>query len=278
MKKKYFGTKFKITLAVLLALVIGILTAAVTDNSTSPLTNVVSIVISPLQKGATSLAEKLKDFKFYFVSADKYKEEIESLNLEIETYRSMLVDYEKDERKLEAYEEFLGLKEQNPDYQFSAASIISRTTDDIYSSFTIDKGSADGIKVNDPVIYGNALVGIISQTSETTATVFTLYNPNVNVSAYEIRTRLDCIIESDNMLAMDGYFKLTGISGTTPIVSGGIIATSGIGGKYPTDLLIGTVKEVVEDDTGISAYALIIPEIDYTELRDVFVLTDFNKD
>lgn len=277
MNKKNNRTKIRITIAVFVALLAGIFTAAVTEGRTSPLTNAMSFIISPLQSGATALSEKLSDVRLYFVSSQKYKEEAESLREEIHSYRSEIAGYEKDKLKLEAYEQFLELKDENPDYAFEPANIISRTADDIFGTFTVDKGSADGIEVNDPVIYGETLVGIVTETTADTATVYTLFNPNINVSVYEVRTRLDCILESDSTLTMQGYLKLTGLSGSTPIVQGGIIVTSGVGGKYPSDLLIGTVTEVREDDTSIASYALITPEIDYDSLRDVFILTDFNR-
>lgn len=277
MKTKFSGTKYKILAAVIVCLLLGIFVSSVSENSVSPVGTAVAFVMSPIQKAATSVANKLSDTKMYFTSARKYKEQIDALTKELEEYKSRLVDYEKNEKKMDAYKEFLGIKELNPDYTFVPASVISRNSDDIYGTFTIDMGKNDGVSVNDPVIYGDTLIGIISELTETSATVYTLFNPNVNVSVYEVLTRFDCILESDNLLTMQGYLKLTGLSGTTSIIEGGIIATSGVGGKYPPDLIIGTVSEIVKDESSNSVYALITPETDYDTLRDVFILTGFDK-
>ena len=54
---------------------------------------------------------------------------------------------------------------------------------------TLNKGSINDIRVNDPVIYGEYLVGVVASVTPTQCTVNTILNPNVNVSAYEVRTR-----------------------------------------------------------------------------------------
>lgn len=277
MKKKFYGKKYKVLLIITLFLLLGIFTASVTENSVSPLSTAVSFILSPIQKAATGIADKLADTKMYFTSASKYKEQIDALTNELNDYKSRLVEFEKNKKKMEAYKEFLEIKEQNPDYTFVSATVISRNSDDIYGTFTIDMGRGDGVSVSDPVIYGETLVGIVSEVFENSATVYTLFNPNVNVSVYEVLTRFDCILESDNLLTMQGYLKLTGLSGSSSIEEGGIIATSGVGGKYPPDLIIGTVSEIIEDEASNTVYALITPEINSDELRDVFVLTGFNK-
>ena len=96
------------------------------------------------------------------------------------------------------------------------------------------------------------------------------------MSAYEIRTREDCYTESDTGLAKTGRIRISGLSRSTPIVPGGIVCTSGTGGIFPKDLIIGTVSEVVNDETDISAYASVIPGVDSKDITDVFVITYFN--
>ena len=59
------------------------------------------------------------------------------------------------------------------------------------------------------------------------------------------------------------------------MVSGGLVCTSGIGGLYPKDLIIGTIKDMQTDATGLGITAFVEPEADYSLLTDVFVITDF---
>ena len=146
---------------------------------------------------------------------------------------------------------------------------------DAYNSFTINKGSLDGIKTEMPVIYGKNLLGVVREVGLTSSVVHSVFHPDVSVSVYEIRTRENCYTESDNASAAEGHIKLMGLSRTTPVVSGGIVCSSGIGGVYPRDLIVGSVSEVVNSESDISAYALVTPSADFSGLIDVFVITDF---
>lgn len=275
MRNFFHGTKFKIALAIFTSLLLGVFFAAVSNSGYSPVSSALSFITAPLQNAAVYISDFFSDFNGYFVSSKKYAEEVESLKTEVSGLKSQLVDYEKALHKLEAYEDFLEVKDDNPDFSFIPATIVLRDSSDIYASFTVNKGSSDGVKVNDPVIYGNALVGVIRETNENTSTVFTLFNPDVSTSAYEIRTREDCYIEAEPAHSANGLLKLSGLTKTTPVVSGGIVCTSGIGGIYPKDLIIGTIKELKTDDVGISSYALVTPEADYSLLTDIFIITDF---
>ncbi len=275
MRNFLHGTKFRIALAIFASLFLGVFFAAVSNSGSSPVSAALSFITAPLQNAAVYISEFFGDFNGYFVSSKKYAEEAQSLRSEISDLKSQLVDYNKALHKLEAYEDFLEVKDDNPDFTFIPATIVLRDSSDIYSSFTINKGSSDGVNVNDPVIYGNALVGVIREVNENTSTVFTLYNPDVSVGAYEIRTREDCYIEAEPAFSADGLLRLSGLTKTTPVVSGGIVCTSGIGGIFPKDLIIGTIKELKNDEVGISSYALVTPEADYSLLTDIFIITDF---
>ncbi len=275
MKNFFISTKFKVSLAIASALIIGVLVAAVSNSGSSPVSTVLSFIVAPLQNAAVKIADTLDDFNGYFVSSKVYADKINELESENAQLRSELVDYEKTLHKLEAYEDFLEIKEDNPDYSFVPAQIILRDQTDYYGTFTLNKGTADGVSVNDPVIYSNALIGVVKEITENTCTVYTVFHPDISVSAYEIRTRENCYTEAEPAVSKTGYIKLCGLTKSTPVVSGGTVCTSGIGGIYPKDLIIGTVKEIKTDETGISVFALLIPEADYSVLTDVFIITDF---
>lgn len=275
MRTFFQSTKFRIALALAASLILGGFLAALSENGTSPVSSALSFITSPVQKAAVEIADFTDNFNAIFTSSKKYQEKISAQQSEIADLKSQLVDYEKTKHKLEAYEEFLEVKDENPDFTFVPATVILRDTSEIYGTFTINKGTADGITVNSPVISGNSLVGVIKEVSPNSSTVYTLFNPDISVSAYEIRTREDCYTEAEAAFSLEGLIRLSGLTKTTPVVSGGIVATSGIGGIYPKDLIIGTVKEIRADEAGIASFALVTPDADYSLLTDVFIITDF---
>ena len=276
MRHFFSSVKFKILLAVFAALFLGILIAAVSGSGASPLSSALGVVMSPLNRVSERLQETLADFNASFRSASYYREEIVRLGEENASYREQLVDYEKALHKLAAYEEFLEVKSENPDFTFVPATVILRDAADITRSFTINKGESDGVAVNDPVIYGKNLVGVVKETGEKSALVCAITTPGVSVSAYEIRTREDCYTEATAALCLEGQLRLSGLSRTTPIVSGGVICTSGIGGLFPRDLIIGTVSQIVNSEEDVSSYGVITPAVDPLQITDIFVITDFD--
>ena len=275
MRNFFKSVKFKIVMSVLAVLLVGVFVAAVSAGRTSPLTNALNLVLTPLNEAAAHLKEDISGFFAGFRSSSRYMEEIKSLQAELDEYREQLADYEKLQQKLASYEDFLDVKNEHPDYTFLPATVIMRDGTDIYETFTINKGTADGVEVNMPVLSGENLIGVVREVSVNSALVYSLFHPDVNVSAYEIRTREDCYTKAESTVSMEGSIKIMGLTRTTPVVSGGIICTSGIGGIYPRDLLIGTVTQVVNSESDISAYALVKPTADIGGVVDVFVLTDF---
>ena len=275
MRHFFHSLQFKILLAVCAALLLGIFAAAVSDSGSNPVSAVIGYIAAPLEKAAVGVAELTKDFASRFRSAAYYRNQAEQLREEAASYREELVDYENLKYKLDAYEKFLQVRQNHPDFSYLPASVILRDANDVYGTFTVNVGANDGVELNDPVIYGKTLVGVIRAASETTSTVYTLLNPEVSLGAYAIRTREDCYVEAENALSLKGLLKLSGLSKTTPIIPGGVVCSSGTGGIFPRDFLIGTVTEVITDNTSTAAYATIEPDIDPVTLTDVFVITDF---
>lgn len=276
MRQFFASVKFKICVSVLSALLIGVVIAALSGGGTSPVSTALNFALTPLNTAARWLNERFSDFSGSFVSSSYYKEEIARLEEELDEYRRQLVDHEELRHKLDAYEAFLDVKSEHSDFQFVPATVIVRDMLDVNGSFTVNRGRLQGVSLNDPVISGGTLVGIVKELDENAAVVYSLFHPDVSVSAYEIRTREDCYTESTPARTADGLLTLAGLSRATPVIAGGIVSTSGIGGLYPRDLVIGTVTAVTSSEADDSAVGIVQPAADIRELVDVFVITDFD--
>ena len=203
MKKFFKSTAFKILLAIALVLLAAIAAAASAADGTTPVSKVTSFVFSPLQKASSYLVDKLDGFKGSFVSSSTYRDRISELESEVADYQSKLVDYEKLKKQVEAYEKFLEVKEKNPDFKFVAGTVIGRDSADTFGSFVLNCGSNDGVKVNDPVISGEYLIGIVNEVTPTSCVVLSVTDPKVNAAAYEIRTGEMGYTETTSKLALN---------------------------------------------------------------------------
>lgn len=275
MKRFLRSDSFKHLLMVAAVILLGVVCAAFSHNASSPFTSVMSFVFTPIQRLASSFSEEMTNLSASFTSSQVYIDEIKELEGQISEYREQLADYEELKQKVTAYEEFYDIKVQNQDYQFAYGTVVSRDVADPYGSFVINAGSTSGIEVNDPVIYGNYVVGIIKKVNLSTSVVYTVLDPRINIGAYESATREYGYVSGDSALLKDGLCKLQGLDRTSSIVSGGIVCTSGSGGVFPHGLIIGEIDSVKDDEITASTYATIKPYTKLNDLTDVFVITSF---
>ncbi len=267
---------FKILIVVLAALTAGSVISVASRSGSSPVTAVVSVVFGPVSKFAGSITSAFEKLPITFKSSSYLKRENAELQAEIDNLRERLVDHEQLIHKNEFYKEFLDLKEDHEDYTFAEAAVIGRDAAGHFGSFTLDKGSGDDIKVNDPVIYGKYLVGVVASVTPTQCTVNTILNPAVNVSCYETRTREVGYVTTTVELAEKGQCQIPGLSARTAVTAGGLVCTAGVGGVYPRDLIIGTVEDILDATLNISASAIVKPGVDFSQITDVFIITNFD--
>ena len=277
MNNFFKSTTFKVLITVAVVLLSATVLATVVSNSTSPLTNVVGVLTTPLQDVASALSAKFDDATGGFISSKSYQDRVAELEQQVAEYQSQLVDYEDTKKKLETYEEFLQVREKHPDYTWSYATVIGRDASDIFGSFTLDRGTVDDVKVNDAVISGEYLIGVVTEVSVTSCVVRSVFDPSVNIAAYEIRTGELGYVSATYELSVDEKCKLTGLDTKTAVSEGGIVCTSGTGGIFPKDLIIGTVSSVEQSETDLSSFAIVEPVINSKEIHDCFIITAYEE-
>ncbi len=273
---RFFKSKsFKIFIIVVAALLTGSVIAGITHWNKTPLSSALSTITYPLQKISAAVGNHIDTYCDSFRSSADLQKKNEELNQKIADYQYELADYENTKRTLAIYEEFLGVKEENPDFVFENASVLSRDSVDAFGSFILDKGSIDGIEINDPVIFGKNLVGIVTDVTPANCTVKTVANPDVSVAVYEVRSNEVGYVTGFEDGIDTTIYKLPGLSKDSNIASGGVLLTTGIGGIYPKDLIVGEVKEIRKSQSDISYYGIIGSNVDFSELTEVFIITDF---
>ena len=273
--KRFFKLASVRAFAALMALLAaGSLLSLALRGRSSPLTSAVGLVTGPLQGLSASLAGAMKDVGAYFVSSKALQEVVAGLNEEIAGLRERQVDYDEAKRLIGIYEKYLKLSEENPGFRYVKATIIQTDPTSRFGTFTLNRGSASGVKVQDPVLDGRNLVGVVAKVDLTSCTVQTILNPKVSVSVYVYETASNELGVAENTaeLAEHGLCAVPQLARTTSIIPGALICTSGLGGIYPKDLILGTVTDVTDDS--ISATAIVQPAADFASLRVVFILTE----
>jgi rod shape-determining protein MreC len=274
-KKTKFTFKSKYILAILTVFCLGmILLTFTTDVSTGPLKTVSGIVIMPLQKGINKVGTWLTSNQNYF----KRQGDLVAKNKELEERINELVDENShllaNQSELESLREIFKLAENYKQFDTVGATIISNDTGNWYDTFTIDKGSDQGIQKDMNVIAGNGLVGIIIEVGPKWSTVRPIINDVMAVSAQVDPLRDQCTVSGDLLLKDEGKLRITGLTDREDIVTiGDKVVTSNISTKYHEGILIGAIDKLELDPNNTTKSGTIIPAVDFNHLSKVLVIT-----
>ena len=246
--------------------------------SSSPLANLTGVLASPFRAAYTAVATWFNDKQAYYKNVTALEEENAALKKAIaemeETVRQAQAD--RDENKL--LRELLDLRAQRRDLSdFEAAAITEHSVTNWASSLTLNKGTAHGVEAGDSVIDATgALVGVIDEAGYNWSTVLTTVDTDTSLGARVFRTKDLGLAQGDFSLMGENLLRLDYLPSDCELLSGDLVETSGLGGFFPSGLVIGHVREVQLDDSGAASYAIVAPAVDFDELSEVFVIKSFD--
>lgn len=255
------------------AVIIGIFSASAARDKANAAENAVGAAAAPGQSAASGVGGWFGSLFGYFGSVKSLREENERLkteNIELDKRVRDAQGMEEENRELRS---MLDLTEADKKLDLAAAQVIAKDPSNWYSSFTIGKGSNDGIQKNQPVLTANKeLIGQVYKVGSNWAEIITILDPESGVGSMVERSKDIGILEGDSALRYQGQCRLGYLSRDTDIEPGDYVETSGLGGIYPKGLLIGKVLEVKEDNSTMSKYATVEPVVNIGKLNQVFVL------
>ena len=261
--------------AILLALVTAVVSMLL-GGKANPLANLVGIITTPVRNGISAVTNWAEERYSDAFELEQMKEELEALKQENAELKAKEREYESAIQENERLYNLLELTPKDKQFTKEAAMVTARTTSNWESTLTLSKGTNQGIAVDNCVVdeYWN-LVGVVAEVGENWCTVRTLIDANVELGGQLVRTGGAAILEGDLALMEQGKLKLTYLPENSQLMSGDLVTTSGRGGVYPSGLVAGHVEEVRTDASGMTDYAVIVPETDLDSLQQVFVIKDF---
>ena len=269
--------KFKVLIALFIMLIALMLRASWTGGLSPAIEQVAGAVVAPFQKLSSTISDGVSGFFRRYARADEVAQENEALRSEINELRAQLVNYEEYKHENEELRKYLDIeyKEEHPDFEMVPAAVVARDPDSRFYSFTIDKGSLDGVAPYDPVVCADGLVGRVKEVGLTYSKVITILDVEIDVGAYDARTRDIGIVNGSVALAADGRCIMNYLPRESGAAQGDLVVTSG-GNLYPKGLVIGKIARLDNAPGNISLYAEIEPTADIRNLTDVMVITSFN--
>lgn len=275
--KDFFDTwKFKILVAIGVFLIGVMAYAGANGRLTAAPQELLSVAAAPFQKAAAMVSGGVSALWEKYTNIDAVMEENELLRAENAELRSQLVEYDRLKAENEAYKDLANIQEENPTFSYASAFVIGRDGMDEFGGFTIDKGTVHGVERGDTVISDDGyLVGTIVEADLTSAKVLTILHPSFNAAGVVSRTRDNGILSGNSSYAAQGLCIFTNLPRDTLASLGDEIITTGLGGVYPPDILVGAVTELLPEASGKSTFAVIRPGVDVRGVKHVFVITDY---
>lgn len=276
MKNLFKSTQFRIIAGVIILLLAGMLLCAANGHGETAQSTVIGTVFTPAHWAAGKISDGIGRLTGSAKGNAEYDAKIDELQNQLGELQNQLADYENLKSQNELYRQALELKDEDDKFEFVEASVIGRDSANPYCSFTISKGTANGVEDGYAVLYGKYLIGIIKKAYPTYSVVTTIIDPDFSASAYDINTKELSYVTGDAKLADNGFCKFENLDSATKITYGSIIATAGISSTMPKGIVIGTVKEINNEDTNISTYASIEPGTDIKKVDSCLVLTGYS--
>ena len=247
--------------------------------ATAPLQEAAGLVVVPFEKSINRIGQLLSVTR----QSLKDKQDLISANEELQSQIDNLTQQNnkliQDQGELLRLRELYKLDAEYADYPKVAARIISKDPGNWYDTFMINKGSNDGIRVDNNVIAGKGLVGIVTEVGPGWATVRSIIDDSSSVSAMTVSTSDNCIITGDLELIDEGKLRFEQLyDQENKVTAGERIVTSNISEKYVEGLFIGYVNDVEQDSNNLTKTGTIVTPVDFQHLKDVFVITVNKQD
>ncbi len=262
----------------LAAAVISALLAAASLTGFSAPANVINILATPFRIAGSAGAAWFNDRQERYRDVTELMAENEALKKRVAEMEEAVRQAESDSDENRRLRQLLDLREQRRDLSdLETALITEYSVTNWTASLTLDKGSMHGVETGDCVMDATgAVVGVVSQTGTNWCTALTLIDTDTSIGAQVFRTKELGVAKGGFALMESGRLRLDYLPADCKLLSGDLVVTSGLGGFFPAGLVIGTVEEVLRDDSGSAAYAILAPKVNAADLTQVVIIKSFD--
>ncbi|MDT8899158.1 MAG: rod shape-determining protein MreC [Thermanaerothrix sp.] len=212
---------------------------------------------------------------YQFLTAPRDMAALQQRNFELEQQvaelQAQVIELQQQLREAQVIYALLDFARSHPQNQYVAANVIGRDPSPFLHYIIIDRGSDDGIRHGMPVVTNLGLVGRIDAVTAGAARVQLITDPSAVVNVRLQSSK----VEGQTHGSVTGEISLEMIPQDTVIQVGDLVLTSGLGGTYPPDILVGQVSDVRKQPNQLFQTAVVQPVVDFTALQAVLVITNF---
>ena len=250
-----------------------------TDLFEGPLRAAAGYVVVPFQKGIASVggymydrAEEMGQLKAVLEENQKLKEQVDELTMEN-------AQLQQDKYELASLRELYDIDKATSDYEKMGARVIASDSSNWFYSFTIDKGSDDGIQVDMNVLAGSGLAGRVVSVGPDYARVLSIIADNSNIYGTVLSTSANLMVSGNLQSVMsDGVIRFDQLSDKEDKVSeGDKVVTSNISSKYLSGIPIGFISSINTAPNNMTKWGYITPAVDFQHIQEVLVIMELKQ-
>lgn len=238
------------------------------------LTPILRVTLAPAVQVQTWLSDRylaVRDFLLAPRDVASLRQEIQTLEAENARLQSQVIELQQQISEMEVLSALLDFARANPQNRYLAASVIGRDPSPFFHYVIINRGSDDGLRRGMPVVTAQGLVGRVAAVTAGAARVQLITDP---ASVVNIRLQ-PSDAEAVLIGSLTGDLELEQIPRDATVAPGDLVLTSGLGGGFPANVLIGQVSGVRSLATDIFQRASVQAVVDFAQLDIVLVIADF---
>ncbi len=256
--------------AILFLVVTGILALALSGYF-SPVTNIFGGSLIGLQTWVSTRYLAITDFLTVPRDVAAVRQQNAEYVAEIARLQAQVIELQNKVAQTDTLAALVDFSRSNPTNTYKAAAVIGRDSSPFLRYVIINRGSNDGIRQGMPVVTNQGLVGRVDAVISGASRVQLITDPSSLVSVFLQNSEADAIMKG----SVSGELTLEMLSQDAKVQAGDVVLTSGLGGEYPPDLLIGQAGNIRKRESDLFQEATVQPVVDFSRLEIVLVIVNF---
>lgn len=260
-------------LIVILFLSIGLVGLALSGY----LSPVSRILVNPIISAQTWLAKRYQAVQSLITQPEDIttlRQRNSQLEAENSKLQVQIVELQQQVTEAELLSTLVDYERRNVENQYIAAAVIARDISPFMHYIIIDRGSDDGLRKGMPVITQQGLVGSVAAVTAGAARVQLINDLGSSINAILQQSGVDGVVNGK----ITGEIELDMVSKNATIQPGELVLTSGLGGKFPANIVIGQVVTIRSEAYSLFQSASVQPAVDFSQLEIVLIIKNFQPE
>lgn len=238
------------------------------------LTPITRLVLGPFINVQTWISQRYQAIQELITAPGdlpRLRQRTAELEAENSRLQIQIIELQQQVVEAEVLSTLLDYARSRTENRYAAAAVIGYDTSPFKRYIIINRGSDDGLRRGMPVVTNQGLVGQIAAVTANAGRVELIIDPASSVNVYLQQADAEAVLNG----LITGNVELNMIPQSANVQTGDLVVTSGLGGNYPPNIVIGQVTDVRKRDFDLFQTAGVQPAVNFEDLQIVLVITNF---